>query len=294
VSRLAEKIRAGTFVVTTELTPPKGVDLAEIYAKADLLRDAVDAFNVTESPRARMAIDPRSVGRLLLERGIEPIVQVTARDRNRIAIQADLLGAAALGLGNFVFMAGDAPKNGDHPQAKAVFDLTTSEMLRAAKALTQGRDLAGNALKGTPTLFLGATVNPAAADITDEIENTRRKIDAGAEFLQTQAIYDPAVLERFLAAVKPGRVAVLAGIIPLKSVKMATWLNAHVPGIRVPDALLAEMQEVAGTEREATKGIEIAQRLIQDVRKLCAGVHIMALGWESRIAEILRGSGVRA
>jgi 5,10-methylenetetrahydrofolate reductase len=241
-----------------------------------------------------MAIDPRSVGRLLLDRGVEPIVQVTARDRNRIAIQADLLGAAALGLGNFVFMAGDAPKNGDHPQAKAVFDLTTSEMLRAGRALTRGRDLAGNALNGTPTLFLGATVNPAATDMNDELENTRRKIDAGAEFLQTQAIYDPAVLERFLTAVKPGRVAVLAGIIPLKSIKMAAWLNTHVPGIRVPEALLAEMQAVAGTEREAAKGIEIAQRVVRDVRELCAGVHIMALGWESHIAEILHGSGVRA
>jgi len=163
VTPLAEKIRSGTFVVTSELTPPKGIDLAELYAKADLLKDVVDAFNLTESPRARMAIDPRSVGRLLLERGIETIVQVTARDRNRIAIQADLLGAAALGLGNFVFMAGDAPRHGDHPDAKPVFDLTTSEMLRAARSLTLGRDLAGNELEGTPKLFLGATVNPAAA-----------------------------------------------------------------------------------------------------------------------------------
>jgi 5,10-methylenetetrahydrofolate reductase len=294
VTPLAEKIRSGTFVVTTELTPPKGIDLAELYAKAHLLKDVVDAFNLTESPRARMAIDPRSVGRLLMERGIESIVQVTARDRNRIAIQADLLGAAALGLGNFVFMAGDAPKNGDHPDAKPVFDLTTSEMLRAARALTRGQDLAGNELEGTPQLFLGATVNPAAANIADEVENTRRKIDAGAEFLQTQAIYDPHVLEQFLAAVKPGRVAILAGIIPLKSIKMATWLNKYVPGIRVPGELQAEMQKVAGTQREATKGIEIAQGLIRGVRKLCAGVHIMALGWESQIPEILRGSGIRA
>jgi methylenetetrahydrofolate reductase (NADPH) len=293
VSRLADKVRSGAFIVTTELTPPKGIDLTELYAKADQLRDFVDAFNVTESPRARMAIDPRSVGRLLMERGVEPIVQVTARDRNRIAIQADLLGAAALGLGNFVFMGGDSPKHGDHPEAKPVFDLTTSEMLRAARSLTKGRDFAGNALKGAPSLFLGATVNPAAADMVDEIENTRRKIDAGAEFLQTQATYDPAVLEEFLEAVKPDGVAVLAGIIPLKSIKMANWLNANVPGIHVPDALLAEMQEVAGSEREVAKGIEIAQRTIQDVRNLCSGVHLMALGWENHVPEILQRSGVR-
>jgi 5,10-methylenetetrahydrofolate reductase len=294
VTRFAGKIRSRTFVVTVELTPPKGIDLSEIYAKADALKDLVDAFNLTESPRARMAIDPRSVGRLLLERGIEPIVQVTARDRNRIAIQADLLGAAALGLGNFVFMGGDSPKNGDHPDAKPVFDLTSADMLRAAQALNQGHDLAGNPLKGTPTLFLGATVNPTANNLDDEIDNTRRKIDAGAEFLQTQAIYDPALLDRFIEAVKPGRVAVLAGIIPLKSIKMATWLNTNVPGIRVPDALLSEMQVAADAGSEVATGIEIAQRLIRSLRPLSSGVHMMALGWESHIPQILRGSGLRS
>ena len=290
---LAQKIRSGTFVVTTELNPPKGIDLTELYAKADLLKGHVDAFNLTESPRARMAIDPRSVARLLIDRGVEPIVQVTARDRNRIAIQADLLGAAALGIGNFVFMGGDSPKHGDHPEAKPVFDINTSDLLRAARSLSQGRDLAGNELKGTPSFFLGATVNPAAANFIDETENARRKIDAGAEFLQTQALYDPAVLERFLEAVKPDGVAVLAGIIPLKSIKMATWLNANVPGIRVPKALLAEMQSVAGTDREVATGVQMAQRIVASVRKLSAGVHLMALGWESHIPEILRGSGVR-
>jgi 5,10-methylenetetrahydrofolate reductase len=275
------------------LTPPKGIDLAELYAKADALKEIVDAFNLTESPRARMAIDPRSVGRLLLERGIEPIVQFTARDRNRIAIQADLLGAAALGLGNFVFMGGDPPKNGDHPDAKPVFDLTSTEMLRAARALNGGHDLAGHALKGTPGLFVGATVNPDARNLAEEIENSRRKIDAGAEFLQTQAVYDAGTFERFLEAVKPGHVAVLAGIVPLKSIKMASWLNANVPGIRVPDPLLKEMQDASDAGSEAAKGMEIAQRVIRSLRPLCSGVHLMALGWESHIPEILRGSGVR-
>jgi 5,10-methylenetetrahydrofolate reductase len=293
VTRFEGKIRSQAFVVTTELTPPKGIDLAELYAKADALKEIVDAFNLTESPRARMAIDPRSVGRLLLERGIEPIVQFTARDRNRIAIQADLLGAAALGLGNFVFMGGDPPKNGDHPDAKPVFDLTSTEMLRAARALNGGHDLAGHALKGTPGLFVGATVNPDARNLAEEIENSRRKIDAGAEFLQTQAVYDAGTFERFLEAVKPGHVAVLAGIVPLKSIKMASWLNANVPGIRVPDPLLKEMQDASDAGSEAAKGMEIAQRVIRSLRPLCSGVHLMALGWESHIPEILRGSGVR-
>lgn len=293
MKHLKDKIRAGTFVVTTELTPPKGIDLADVFAKADALKSCVDAINVTESPRARMAIDPRSVGKLLDERGVEPIIQVTARDRNRIAIQADLLGAAALGLGNFVFMGGDDPKKGDHPEAKAVFDLTTSQMLTAAHALNAGKDYAGHKLKGTPALFLGATVNPAASNFKDEVENTQRKVDAGAQFFQTQALYDAAVLERYLEAVKLSGVALLAGVIPLKSIKMAHWLNAHVPGIRVPEALLEEMQAVAGTEREAATGIEIAQRVIRSIAPLCSGIHLMALGWESHIPEILRGSGLR-
>ncbi len=290
---VADKIIAREFVVTSELTPPKGIDLTDLFAKADSLQACVDAFNLTESPRARMAIAPSAVARLLLDRGIEPIVQITARDRNRIAIQADILGAAALGVRNFVFMAGDPPANGDHPEAKPVFDLNSNQMLRAGHELAQGRDMAGNPLRGTPNLFLGATANPGAADLQAEAVNTRRKIDAGAQFLQTQAIYDRATLERFLEAVKPDGVAILAGIIPLKSARMGAWLNANVPGIRVPDALLEEMSAVAGTDGEIAKGVEIAAGTIRDIRKLCAGVHVMALGWEAHIPAILRASGVR-
>ena len=293
MSTLADKINAREFVITTELTPPKGVDLSEVFAKADSLKDSVDAFNLTESPRARMAIAPTAVARLLLDRGIEPIVQITARDRNRIAIQADLLGASALGVRNFVFMAGDPPANGDHPQAKPVFDLNSNQMLRAGHELAHGRDMAGNPLRGTPRLFLGATANPGAADLTAEAVNTRRKIDAGAQFLQTQAVYDRVTLEKFLEVVKPDGVAILAGIIPLKSSKMGAWLNANVPGIRVPDSLLQEMHSVAGTDSEVSKGIEIAARTVHQVHSLCAGVHLMALGWESHIPAILKAGGIR-
>ena len=292
MTKLEEKIRARSFVVTTELTPPKGTDLTELFAKADALEGYADAINLTESPRARMAVEPKSVARLLLDRGIEPIVQVTARDRNRIAIQADLLGAALLGVGNFLFMTGDNPKNGDHPDAKGVFDLTTLEMLAAARGLREGHDMAGNELKGAPRSFLGATGNPCAADMAFELENTRRKIEAGAQFMQTQAIYDTDVLARFLDAAKLGDTALLAGVIPLKSAKMAAWLNGNVPGIRVPQALIDEM-EAAGPEGEAARGVEIAARLIREIRKLCAGVHIMAIGWEAKIPQILQASGLR-
>jgi 5,10-methylenetetrahydrofolate reductase len=293
MNTVADKIIAREFVITSELTPPKGIDLIDVFAKAESLKGYVDAFNLTESPRARMAISPTAVARLLLDRDIEPIVQITARDRNRIAIQADILGAAVLGVRNFVFMAGDPPANGDHPEAKPVFDLNSNQMLRAGHELAQGRDMNGNPLRGTPILFLGATANPGATDLEAEAVNTRRKIDAGAQFLQTQAVYERATLERWLEAVKPDGVAILAGIIPLKSAKMGAWLNGNVPGIRVPDALLQEMQGVAGTDGEIARGVDIAARTIRDIQKLCAGVHVMALGWEAHIPAILEASGLR-
>src|SRR4051794_13530211 len=274
---LAAKIAAKQFVVTGELTPPKGTDLTRLFASAELLRGSVDALNITESPRARMAMDPRAVGKLLLDRGIEVIVQVTSRDRNRIAVQSDLLGAAALGLRNFVFMGGDSPAGGDHPDRKGVFDPTASWLLAPAEALRNGRDYAGNALTGTPELFLGATANPGAPKFEAEVENTRRKIDAGAKLLQTQAIYHTDQIRRFIDAVKPDGVAVLAGIIPLKSEKSGPWLNANLPGVVVPPDMLDSMELAAknGTARE--QGIELAARVVREMRGLCQGVHVMAI-----------------
>jgi methylenetetrahydrofolate reductase (NADPH) len=291
--QLQRKIQAGQTVLTAELVAPKGTDLSELFAKAQAIEGWIDAVNLPESPRALMTISPTAVARLLLDRGIEAIVQMTARDRNRIAIQADLLGAAALGVHNFVFMGGDPPATGDHPEAKPVFDLTASQMAAAALELTRGRDMAGKALRGIPELFIGATVNPGASDLPAEVANTRRKLDAGVHFLQTQAVYEVEVLESFLEAVKPTGVAILVGVIPLKSAKMARWLNDKVPGIRVPEPLIRQMQQAAGTEAELEQGIEIAARTIREVTRICAGVHLMALGLELQIPAILRRSGIR-
>ncbi len=290
---LAAKIAAQQFVVTGELTPPKGTDLSKLFATAELLRGSVDAINITESPRARMAMDPRAVAKLLLDRGIESVVQVTSRDRNRIAVQSDLLGAAALGLRNFVFMGGDSPAGGDHPDAKPVFDLTASGLLAAAQALRGGHDAAGNALAGTPDLFLGATANPGARNFEAEVENTRRKIDAGAKMLQTQAIYHVDQLERFMNAVKPDGVAMLAGIIPLKSEKSGPWLNANLPGVVVPQDMLASMEEAASAGKARERGIELAAQVVREMKGICQGVHIMAIGWEAEVPQILKAAGVR-
>jgi methylenetetrahydrofolate reductase (NADPH) len=286
-----KKIRSTNFVVTTELTPPKGVDLSEFFAKADALKSSVDAINITESPRARMAVEPKSVGHLLQDRGIEAIVQITARDRNRIAIQADLLGGFLLGIRNFVFMTGDDPKNGDDPEAKAVFDLTTIELLRAARSLRNGSDLSGNPLHGAPHMCIGSTINPGSRDFAREVENARQKVDSGSQFFQTQAVYDTDSLARFLDAAKLGDIPVLAGVIPLKSAKMGAWLSANVPGIQVPAAVLEELER-AGPEGEAAKGVEIAAATIRRLRNICQGVHVMGIGWEFRIPEILRAAGI--
>jgi methylenetetrahydrofolate reductase (NADPH) len=293
IASLAAKLAARQFVVTGELTPPKGTDLTRLFASAELLRYSVDAINITESPRARMSMDARAVARLLLEKGIETIVQVTSRDRNRIAVQSELLGAAALGLRNFVFMGGDSPEHGDHPQAKPVFDLTASGLLAAAEALRNGRDHAGNPLIGTPDLFLGATCNPGAANFEAEVENTRRKIDAGARLLQTQALYHVDPLRRFIDAVKPDGVAILAGIIPLKSERSAPWLHANLPGVAVPLAMQAEMEDAASLGGVRDKGIELAAKVIAGMREVCQGVHIMAIGREAEVPEILRAAGIR-
>src|SRR5262245_23559373 len=291
---LAAKIAARQFVVTGELTPPKGTDLTRLFEAAELLRPSVDAINITESPRARMSMDARAAAKLLLDRGIETLVQITSRDRNRIAVQAELLGAAALGLRNFVFMGGDSPAGGDHPEAKPVFDLTASGLLAAAEALRNGKDYAGNALQGTPHLFLGATASPGAPKFEAEVENTRRKIDAGAKLLQTQAIYHVDQLKRFIDAVKPDGVAVLAGIIPLKSEKSGPWLNANLPGVVVPNDMLAAMEQAAKEGRAKERGIELAAAVVRDMKPVCQGVHIMAIGGEAEVPEILRQSGVRS
>jgi methylenetetrahydrofolate reductase (NADPH) len=293
IASLAAKVAARQFVVTGELTPPKGTDLTRLFANAELLRYAVDAINITESPRARMSMDARAVAKLLLDRGIETVVQITSRDRNRIAVQADLLGAAALGLRNFVFMGGDSPQGGDHPDAKPVFDLTASGLLAAAESLRNGKDYAGNPLTGTPDLFLGATCNPGAPNFEAEVENTRRKIDAGAKMLQTQAIYQVDTLRRFIDAVKPEGVALVAGIIPLKSERTAPWLHANLPGVAVPIAMQSEMETAASLGGVRDKGIELAAKVIAELRDVCQGVHIMAIGLEAEVPEILRAAGIR-
>ena len=289
MSNLSRALQAGEFVVTCELTPPKGTDLSPLFAKADALKGKVHGINLTDSHAARMSMCPLAVARLLLDRGIEPILQLTTRDRNRIALQSDLLGASALGVFNVVFMGGDPPTNGDHPDAKPVFDVSSSQLLEAVTILNSGLDMAGETLRGNTQLVVGAVVNPGASDLDTELRRMEEKLEAGARFFQSQAVYDASAFERFARATEAFRTTVLAGIIPLKSARQGRWMTEHVPGIDVPAVLLDEI--AAASDQVATSTARSAQ-IIKDIRGMCGGTHIMALGWEEYIPDILRQAGV--
>jgi len=290
MSALSKALQSSDFVVTSELTPPKGLDLSPLLDKAALLKPYVTAINLTESHAARMAMDPVAVGHLILDQGVEPIVQMTSRDKNRLAIQASILGACALGISNLVFMGGDPPKNGDHPDAKPVFDLFASQLLEAVQALNNGSDLNGNGLNRNTEIFAGAVVNPGASDPGAEIENLHRKIDGGAEFFQTQAVYDVDAFSAFLEKANSPK-PILAGIIPIKSVKMAQYMNDRIPGVDIPDQLIKKIA-AAGEDKGIISqiSIEIAASTIQELRSVTKGVHVMAIGWEQYIPQILKQS----
>ena len=285
MSKLAKAINAGKFVVTSELNPPKGTDLSTIIRRAESLGTTVNAFNITDSHAARMSACPLAVAHVLMDRGIEPIMQMTSRDRNRIALQGDLLGAAVLGVPNVVFMGGDPPKVGDHPDAPGVYDILSAQLLEVASGLRKGKDMQGNALTGTPDLFLGAVVNPGADDIATEVDKMKAKVDAGAQFFQSQAVYEPASFECFMDAAAGIDVKVLCGVILLKSAKMARYMNENIPGISVPESLIAEFDDA---EDKGAKSVEIAARVINTIKPMCHGVHIMPLGWEAKIPALLK------
>ena len=289
MTRLSESLEAEGFSVTCELNPPKGVDLGQLYRKAEMLSGMVDAFNLTDSAGSRMTMGNIAAAHLLVDRGIEPILQLACRDRNRLALQSELLAAYALGIANVLCMTGDPPSSGDHPDAKPVFDLDAITLLRAIKSLGSGTDMASNELRGSPHFYAGAVVNPGARDLDEELRRMEEKIEAGASFFQSQAVYDPAGFESFMNVAQRYRVPVLAGVIVLKSATMARNLNANLPGVHVPDDLIREMDEAE--DREQT-GVAISARTIREIEPMCAGVHIMAIGWESKVPQILREAGL--
>ncbi|MFH1486857.1 MAG: methylenetetrahydrofolate reductase [Chloroflexota bacterium] len=285
----ADALGVGRFVVTSEVGPPKGVDIGGLMEDIELLRGKVDAINVTDQQSSVMRVGSLAICRLLHERKMEPILQMTCRDRNRIALQSDLLSASVLGIENVLCLTGDYVSLGDHPDAKPVFDLDSVTLLRTATGLQEGHDLAGKELLGAPKFFLGAVVTPGADPVEPQIMKMEKKVKAGAQFFQTQAVYDPMEFERFMQGVKYLGVPVMVGIVLLKSAGMARFMNKNVAGVHVPDNLIDEMD---GAENRVQKSIEIAARLIKDMKGLCQGVHIMAIGWEKRVPAVLEAAGL--
>jgi methylenetetrahydrofolate reductase (NADPH) len=287
MSRLKQALESGRFVVTGEIGPPKGVGLDKCLHDAEMLRNHVAAINVTDLQSAVLRVGSLAVSTRLIERGLEPVYQLTCRDRNRLALQSDLLSAWALGIENALCLTGDHPILGDHTEAKPVYDLDSVQLLKAASTLNQGQDMAGHGLDSTPSFFLGAVVTPAAEPVEPQIIKMKKKIEAGARFFQTQAVYQPEKFEHFMNRVQGFGVPVIAGIVILKSAAMARFMNANVAGINLPESIIQEMEETAKEDRKK-KAVEISARVIRQVKPLCQGVHIMPLGWDDLVPEVIK------
>ena len=287
-----EKIQAGKFLVTSEIGPPKGIQTQVILEDAELIRGRVDAINVTDLQSSVMRLGSLAVCSILKQKGFEPIFQITCRDRNRLALQSDILSAASLGIENILALTGDHTTLGDHPDAMPVFDLDSVQLLQVIKKLQEGVDMNGNKLEGIPPKFcMGAVVNPGADPIEPQIIKMEKKLEAGAEFFQTQAVYDIKVFENFLSKIKHLKTTILAGIVLLKSAGMAKYMNENVAGVFVPQNLIDEIKSVSKEER-ANKSIEIAARLIKELKPMCQGIHVMPIGWDKKVPSVLEAAGL--
>ncbi len=292
-SLFEEKLDSGKFLVTTEIGPPKGTDISEMVHYIDLLKDKVDVINVTDHQSSVMRFPSLGGCLLIKERGGEPMLQVTCRDRNRLAIQADLLLAYQRGITNVLCLTGDSIDVGDHKEAKPVFDLDSVQLLRVIRTMESGMDIGGNELKGAPKFCIGASVHPEADFIEPQLIKFEKKVAAGAQFFQTQSIFNLDSLRRFMQYASQFNVKILAGIILLASARMAQFMNDNVPGIMVPQPTINELASVE-KGKGLQKGIEIAAGLIKTIKEenLCHGVHIMAIGKEGIVPDILAAAGL--
>lgn len=287
MSRLREKLESGKFTITAEVGPPKGSDVSEFREVVRLLKGRVDAFNVTDGQGASMRLSSLAGCLIILSEDEEPVMQITGRDRNRIAIQSELLGAYALGIRNILAITGDYPTLGDNPGAKPVYDLDSVGILFAASSLMNGRDLAGNPLKGeSPRFFLGATANPNFSPLDIELMKIEKKVEAGARFFQTQAVYDLNIAERFMKEVSRFDIKVLLGVIPLRSLKSAQFISKMIPGVKISEEILRRMESSSDPKLE---GLKISAEFIRKIREygLAHGVHIMAIGAERTVPILL-------
>jgi len=292
-SSFKKALKSEKFLVTSEVAPPKGTNLEKMHHHIELLKDKVDAMNVTDHQSSVMRFP--SLGGVLIvkEMGGEPILQMTCRDRNRLALQADLLFAASRGIHNVLCLTGDSVILGDHKEAMGVYDIDSSQLLATIRRLEKGKDLGGNDIDGTVSFCAGAIVTPEANPLEPQLIKFEKKIEAGAEFIQTQAVYDLDNFKKFMEYAKQFPVKILAGIILLTSAPMARFMNKNVAGVNVPQDLIDEMAS-APKGGALDKGIEIAGRMIQRIKKekMCDGVHIMAIGREELVPDIISAAGL--
>jgi len=287
---LQEKLEHGRFVVTCEVNPPKGVETAERLREVEVLKGRVDALAATDGKSSVMTMSALTFSHFLKGKGFEPILNVSCRDRNRLALQADLLGAAALGIQNVLVVTGDYASMGDHPQAKPVFDLDSIQLLKTIRTLADGHDLGRNELRGRPVFFAGATISPIPSTATAlelQLVKMEKKVAAGARFFQTQPVFDLPAFERFMKRASGFGVPVLAGVLPLKSVSMARFLNKNMPGIFVPEELIAEL---GGAGDRVKISVEVSGRNIRRLQEICQGVHLVPAGWEKMVPAILEAA----
>lgn len=289
-----EVLDSGKFVVTAEISPPKGTTVDETLNTIVLLKDKVDALNVADNPDAIMRLNSLVICHLIKEKGGEPVFQLSCRDRNRLALQSDLLSAHVLGIHNVLCITGDHITLGDHREAKPVYDLDSVQLLQAVKLLQEGKDMGGNILKGSAELYAGATVVPEANPLEPQLLKFEKKVQAGATFFQTQAVFDMDKFKNFMKYARQFKVKILAGVVLLESSDMAQDMNNNFPGVSVPKNLIEEMAD-AGKEKGLAKGIEIAGRIIKQIKEeaLSDGVHIMAGRNEKAVPDILAAAGLK-
>jgi 5,10-methylenetetrahydrofolate reductase len=283
-SRLARKLNANEFVITAEVAPPKGSDPSGLLRSAEFLAPFVDAVNVTDNQGANMRMTPLVAAGLMVREGVEPIMQLTCRDRNRLALHSDLLGAEAMGIRNILALTGDDIGCGDHRQGRSVFDLDSVLLLQAIGAMNQGLDMNGAPLAGATTFYVGAAVAPEAEPFAATRPKLSKKALAGARFFQTQAVFDPQKLAQFCNTVQPFGVRVISGVLVLKSAKMAEFINRSIPGLKVPPPVVERLK---GAADPAAEGVKIAAELAVRCRPICSGIHIMSMGRDEVVPEIV-------
>jgi len=297
-SKLERVLKAGHFAFTGELGPPRGANIEAIQKKAAPLKGVVDSVNITDNQTAVVRMSSWAASLLAIQEGLEPNYQMVCRDRNRLAMQADILGAYALGIRNMLCLSGDHQQFGDHPQCKGVFDIDSMQLIQAAKNMRdEGKFINGQEIDEPPRMFIGAAANPFAEPFEWRVYRLAKKINAGADFIQTQCIYN---MERMREWVKRARdmgltekVYILAGITPMKSLGMARYMKSKVPGMDVPDEIIARLKGVE-KKKQSKEGIEIACEQIQEFKEMegIAGIHLMAIEWEHRVPEIAEQAGM--